>query len=160
MRAALAVEGEVSGQALSSLDHRVIGMQIHFFALGTLPQALEEEVVAPGALVVHAELDTVRLDDIHKCDEYNPSRRRRAPITPGSVQESASRRILRLYSAVNRRWLAFATTSTSGTAGLWTATSCRALMSESFPALYPKHGTEECLTYIGTEGTVSDVQAA
>ena len=62
-------------------------------------------------------------------EEYNPSRRSRAPIAPGAVQASASRRIFRLYSAVNRRRLALATTSTSGTPGLGPVTSCGVLIS-------------------------------
>src|SRR6266852_2211255 len=47
-------------------------------------------------------------------DEYSPSRRSRAPISPGFVHRSASRTIRRLYSAVNRRRSALATTSTWG----------------------------------------------
>ncbi len=47
---------------MPSLGHRVIGMQIHVFILDTLPQALDEEIVAPGSLAVHAELDAVLLD--------------------------------------------------------------------------------------------------
>jgi hypothetical protein len=34
-------------------------MQIHFFGLDTLPPALDEAIVAPGSLAVHAELDAV-----------------------------------------------------------------------------------------------------
>ncbi len=41
------------------LAYRVIGMQLHLFVLNALPQALDEEVVPPGALAVHAELDPV-----------------------------------------------------------------------------------------------------
>ena len=37
------------------LGHRVIGMQVHFLVLDALPQALDEEVVAPGPSAVHAE---------------------------------------------------------------------------------------------------------
>ena len=46
-----------------------------------------------------------------RLDEYNPSRRRRAPICPGSLQNSASRSIRRLYSAVNLRRTGFSVTS-------------------------------------------------
>src|SRR5690606_40553171 len=48
-----------------------------------------------------------------RCEEYRPSRRRRAPSSPRS-HASASLRILRLYSAVNLRRLAFAVTSVGG----------------------------------------------
>jgi len=34
-------------------------MQIHLFVLHALPEALDEEIVAPGVLAVHAELDAV-----------------------------------------------------------------------------------------------------
>src|SRR5512139_3799611 len=37
-------------------------MEVDLFVLDALPQALDEEVVAPGALAVHAELDAVLLD--------------------------------------------------------------------------------------------------
>ena len=50
-----------------------------------------------------------------RLEEYNPSRRKRAPNRPCSLQTSASRRIQRLYSAVNRRRNAFSGTSESGT---------------------------------------------
>src|SRR4030095_8793242 len=46
-------------------------------------------------------------------DEYNPSRRNSAPSSPGFVHASASRRILRLYSALKRRRFALAATSVS-----------------------------------------------
>jgi len=38
-----------------------------------------------------------------RIEEYSPSRRSSAPISPGFVQASASRRMRRLYFAVNRR---------------------------------------------------------
>lgn len=49
-----------------------------------------------------------------KWEEYNPSRRNSAPTAPAVLQPSASRTNFRLYACVNRRRLAFATTSTSG----------------------------------------------
>jgi hypothetical protein len=80
-------------------------------------------------------------------DEYSPSRRSRAPISPGFVHRSASRTIRRLYSAVNRRRSALATTSTSGR--LAAASPASSLISSlavfsttfihlSLPALYSK----------------------
>jgi hypothetical protein len=40
------------------------------------------------------------------CDEYSPSRRSRAPISPGSLQASASVRMRSLYSVLKRLRLA------------------------------------------------------
>ena len=51
-----------------------------------------------------------------KCEEYNPSRRNSAPIPPGAVLRSASRKIRSLYSAVNRRRRALLGTSGFGRA--------------------------------------------
>lgn len=52
-------------------------------------------------------------------DEYRPSRRNSEPISPGSVARSASSTMASLYSAVNLRRWALATTSVSagGAAG-------------------------------------------
>ena len=52
---------------------------------------------------------------LRRCDEYRPSRRKRAPMPPCfRTAASAFARICRLYSAVNLRRLALATTSGSG----------------------------------------------
>jgi hypothetical protein len=51
---------------------------------------------------------------VARCEEYSPSRRSSAPTAPGVLHPSASRTIFRLYSSVNRRRVAFATTSISG----------------------------------------------
>ena len=55
-----------------------------------------------------------RHDD--RCELYKPSRRSSAPISPGVSQASAFPTIDSLYAAVNRRLVAFAATSGSGTA--------------------------------------------
>src|SRR5206468_311553 len=57
-----------------------------------------------------------------RCEEYNPSRRNNAPTAPGVLHASASRTIFRLYSAVNRRRVAFAVTSISGPPGARSST--------------------------------------
>src|SRR5437867_3305880 len=49
-----------------------------------------------------------------RCEEYSPSRRNNAPTAPGVLQPSASRTIFRLYSTVNCRRVALATTSIAG----------------------------------------------
>ncbi len=114
-----------------------------------------------------------------RCEEYSPSRRSSAPIAPGVVQRSASRTIRRLYSAVNRRRCAFATTSVSGrlppaasAAGAPAGKTPVALRAPSvspaasshhrffsttfihlcLPALYSKLSLPDCLTLIGREG--------
>ena len=120
-----------------------------------------------------------------RLEEYNPSRRKRAPNRPCSLQASASWRIRRLYSAVNRRRTAFSGTSESGTTDRPVRPPVRPLeetpvalpapsissspfeiltniasflsMISLFPALiiYSKLQGGKCLTYIGTEGNVS-----
>src|SRR5438552_3776124 len=120
-----------------------------------------------------------------RSEEYSPSRRSSAPISPGRVQRSASRTIRRLYSAVNRRRSAFATTSTSGLVSPGAApavgapagktpvalrapsvspalsiTSPLAFFSTTFihlclPALYIKLSPPDCLTLVGREGQLS-----
>ncbi len=73
-----------------------------------------------------------------KFEEYNPSRRSSAPSSPSRVHASASRRILSLYSAENRRRVALATTSTSFAIVPDTVTPFEALIPQSLPALYSK----------------------
>src|SRR5439155_3458665 len=120
-----------------------------------------------------------------RSEAYSPSRRSSAPISPGRVQRSASRTIRRLYSAVNRRRSAFATTSTSGLSAPGAApavgapagktpvalrapsvspalsiTSPLAFFSTTFihlclPALYIKLSPPDCLTLVGREGPPS-----
>jgi hypothetical protein len=65
--------------------------------------------------------------------------------------KSASRRILSLYSAENRRRVAFASTSTSFASAPGTATPFEELMPPSLHALYSKLLGGECLIHIGTE---------
>ncbi len=72
---------------------------------------------------------------LDKCDEYRPSRRRRAATSPSPLQASASRTIRSLYSAVKRRRFACSLTSGSGTpAASRPAGSPVALRAPSDPA--------------------------
>ena len=87
-------------------------------------------------------------------EKYNPSRRSRAPISPGLVQASAARNTWCLYSAVNRRRVGFATTSTSLDISAGTVTTFDALIPKSLLALYIKLRGGECLTHVDTEGSV------
>src|SRR5213594_2342496 len=84
-----------------------------------------------------------------RCEEYNPSRRNNAPTAPGVLHASASRTIFRLYSAVNRRRVAFAVTSISGPPG---ARSSTLIVLQSLLALDTKLPGGRCLTHIGREG--------
>src|SRR2546428_2729941 len=79
-----------------------------------------------------------------RCEEYSPSRRRGAPTAPGVRHASASRRIVRLYSTVNRRRVAFAATSISGSDAF--------IDLRSLLALDTKLQGGYCLTHIGREG--------
>ena len=85
-------------------------------------------------------------------EKYNPSRRSRAPISPGLWQASASFSTFTLYSAVNRRRVDFATTSTSLDISAGTVTTFDALIPTSLLALYSKLRGGECLTHVDTEG--------
>src|SRR5262249_30486180 len=82
-------------------------------------------------------------------DEYSPSRRSRAPTAPGLLHPSAARRIFRLYSCVNRRRLAFATTSTSAVIG---PRSGLLIGSVALLALDIKLQGGHCLIHVGREG--------
>ena len=64
-----------------------------------------------------SELIRAARREIAKCDEYSPSRLSNLPTAPGSpVHRTASSTIRNLYAAVNRRPIAFATTSGSAPA--------------------------------------------
>jgi hypothetical protein len=40
----------------------LIGFQVHFLVLHTAPQPLDEDIVDPAALAVHADLDAMRFE--------------------------------------------------------------------------------------------------
>src|SRR5437867_801868 len=84
-----------------------------------------------------------------RCEEYSPSRRSNAPTAPGVLQPSASRTIFRLYSSVNRRRVAFATTSIADPAK---ACPSARIALRSCLALDTKLPGGHCLTHIGREG--------
>src|SRR5450759_1824777 len=58
MRPAGIVEAEVTADRGTRLGDRVVCLQINFFVFDRSPQALDEDIVAPGALAVHADGDT------------------------------------------------------------------------------------------------------
>ena len=55
VRSLCVVEGDVSTDRLSCLADTFVGMQIDFLVLDCSPEALDEDVVSPGALAVHAD---------------------------------------------------------------------------------------------------------
>jgi hypothetical protein len=86
---------------------------------------------------------------VARWDEYRPSRRSRAPTAPGVLHPSASRTIFRLYSRVNRRLVAFDTTSISGPPR---ARSAVLIGLRSLLALDSKLPGGHCLAHVGREG--------
>ena len=145
------------------------------FTRGSTTRALGPRFLEPSA--ARAPCSTSRRQAVSR-DEYSPSRRRRAPISPSSLQRSASRTIRSLYSEVNLRRWALAGTSGSGSC-CGTGPAAHTLPSESPVALRAPSGSEEsetcvslgepfmghhssalyiklkgspCLTYVGTKG--------
>ena len=57
------VESEVAGQLLPGLGDALIGMQVDMLVFHALPQPLDEHVVDPAPLAVHADLDPVGFED-------------------------------------------------------------------------------------------------
>ena len=68
MRATGIVEREVPGQLLLGLGDALVGMQVDVFVLHALPQSLDEYVVNPAPLAVHADLDVVGLENRSELD--------------------------------------------------------------------------------------------
>ena len=57
MRAPSIVEGQIPGDRRPSLRYAVVGAQIDLLVFDRSPQPLDEDVVALGALAVHADGD-------------------------------------------------------------------------------------------------------
>jgi len=71
MRAAAVVEGQVSADAGPGFGHAGIGPQINLFVFDGPPQALDEDIVPPRTLAVHADLDLAggqHLDEVGGCE--------------------------------------------------------------------------------------------
>src|ERR1700722_18078046 len=60
MRALSIVEVEIAAQRRASLCDRVVSFEIYLLVFHGFPEPLDENVVAPGALAVHADGDPVR----------------------------------------------------------------------------------------------------
>ena len=63
MRTLSIVEVEIATQRGASLRDRVVGFEIHLLVFHGFPEPLDENVVAPGALTVHADGNPVREQD-------------------------------------------------------------------------------------------------
>ncbi|CAI09262.1 hypothetical protein ebA5509 [Aromatoleum aromaticum EbN1] len=64
VRPAFVVEAQVGAQVGLGLGDAVIGLEVHLFVFHALPQPLDEDVVAPAALAVHADLDAVVFEQV------------------------------------------------------------------------------------------------
>ena len=58
------VETEVAGQSCPKLGGRFVGPQVHVLVLDAAPQTLDEHVVHPSALAIHADRDGVTLEHV------------------------------------------------------------------------------------------------
>ena len=68
MRAGGFIELEVARELLLRLEHSVICVQIDMLVLHALPQPLDERVVHPSPLAVHADLRVVILEHLGEFD--------------------------------------------------------------------------------------------
>ena len=66
MRPVGVVEVEVDPQTGFGGRNRVVGFQINLLVLDAAPQALDEDVVAPAALAIHADRDLVVLEHLRE----------------------------------------------------------------------------------------------
>src|SRR3954447_13291418 len=101
-------------------------------------------VAAPGASSPRSRARR----QVVRWDENSPSRRSSAPISPRPLQDPASFTILRLYSTVNARRLAFSGTSVTSPRDVIAV----AVLVGSLLALLSKLLGSSCLTHVGREG--------
>ena len=58
----LIVKLEIAVQALPCLGDRIVGVQVDLLVFDAFPEPLDQHVVDPATLTVHADLDAVPLD--------------------------------------------------------------------------------------------------
>ena len=58
------VEAEVAGETCPKLGGRFVGTQVHVLVLDAAPQTLDEHVVHPSALAIHADRNGVALEHV------------------------------------------------------------------------------------------------
>ena len=71
MGAAPVVEADISGDPCARFGHAVVGAEVALLVLDTSPEPLDEDVVAPRAFAVHADLDLPgcqNLDEVGGCE--------------------------------------------------------------------------------------------
>ena len=73
MRTKAVVEMEVPADRRNGVADTLIGLQVNFLVLHAAPQPLDEHIVSPAALAIHADLDTCDLQNISKGDTGEPA---------------------------------------------------------------------------------------
>ena len=64
MTSLIIVEMKVFSKRGPRLGYGLIGLEIHLLVFDGAPQPLDEHVVAPAALAIHADIDRVGLQDV------------------------------------------------------------------------------------------------
>src|SRR5260370_1077381 len=59
VRSATVIEVQITADRRAGLGHAIVASQIDLLVFDAAPQSLDEDVVAPGALAVHADCDAV-----------------------------------------------------------------------------------------------------
>src|SRR5450830_1215424 len=59
MRSAAVVEVQVAADRSAGLADAIVGPQIHLLIFDAAPQPLDEDIIPPGALAIHADGDPV-----------------------------------------------------------------------------------------------------
>ena len=70
-RATTVVEIEILVQCPPSYGHRVVTVEINLFAFHGFPEPFDEDVVAPTAFAIHADLYGVFLQTLMKAELVN-----------------------------------------------------------------------------------------
>jgi len=66
VRSLLVVERDIAADEVLGFACRLVGAQINLLVLNRSPKALDEHVVAPGALTVHADSDATTFERCHE----------------------------------------------------------------------------------------------
>jgi hypothetical protein len=67
MRSSAVEKFEIPADRISRLSNAFMGPQIHLLVLDAAPQPLDEDVIPPGALAVHADGDGVAGENAGEC---------------------------------------------------------------------------------------------
>lgn len=66
MRTPAVIERQIASDPAPGRAYRFVGMQVHLFVLDRLPQPLDEHVVAPAALAIHADGNAIVLEQLRE----------------------------------------------------------------------------------------------